>query len=719
MKRLLRLLIATSVTVLLFSGCTRVDVVAPELGAVYLEVPETFSVGWEQRKSVPRFIAILNGKNVSSHFSVTTQGASAKGSDLQSLLQHGYNRFVIKSPALHVVEFQMDWQGPSIHLNAEKRFDGVRVRGYVQDPSPIETFFYRESSGNTQPIELVDNQFDIFLSDANGSDYTFTAIDSLEQKTVETFSRRYEGDYKKTQFDDSLALRLGMSGLDFVGAIAPDILDELDPLTMLREANPIVERNILGVIYRVHALDGEFDLVELGIAPSANPYMELDLDALLDIGYLTIQLCIQLQDLDLGIFGTIVFPVLCFEQADLSAWVDISASIDIQTTNDGSLSVESFYPDVRLWDVDLSFTRIEDSFDAFIRVIVGDFLADLFALVFDGIRAGIVNAISEVLQFINGAIEAIFQVDLMSYIIIFFAEPGIDKIVGQVALAFDVNIDLGNNQPKNVRATTLFNNIYRDRNDLVVFLDTVLQTFTPADVPDPFGIRNDGSAMLPSGKAPDGNSYDFNFSISTTFLHQVFDTAYHAGLFSQDIVLDTRQTSDALLLYLGLEKNSNIAELRFRVLPASPPYIEMQANEEAMGRLVWQDLTLLVQSRAKQGETAFYEDLLAIQVNLSLPFDLLVAPGENHLGLNVNGYADIDLVRYQSERILVPEPFIKGLITTLESQLQPPLIGVVNELLSNVQLPSVFGLSVDPRAIWPQPQGNSFMVAGELVESDD
>ena len=186
------------------SACSRVNIETPEYHQVYIDPPAEFSVSWTGNPDDPKaFIALLNDIEVSSYFSLNSNGESnsdsannsaiVNGEALRPLLRHGINKFVVRSPGYSVVEFTEDLEGPAVHITGvtDLGFPSLQVSGYLDDPSPIASFGYRDMSENYIPVDLIDNHFSVILNYGLSGSWTFDATDAAGQ-TASTPYKRFQ-----------------------------------------------------------------------------------------------------------------------------------------------------------------------------------------------------------------------------------------------------------------------------------------------------------------------------------------------------------------------------------------------------------------------------------------------------------------------------------------------------------------------------------------------
>jgi len=652
-------------------GCVKVDVESPQRNAIYTEAPDEFLIQWSSDIVDPVLTAHLNGVDVSDLFLVIDGHASVQGSTLKDYLRHGNNLLKITSPGHKVVPFVMDLEGPEVHITqvTSVGFPLIQVDGYVKDPSTVTRLQYADMTGHYQDAELTDNQFSILLNQGLSGSWDFIATDSADQKSSMVYKRPIQDKGRKTWFANSVGLRVNMSGLDFASGIGNDILnnEDLDILTLIKNANPLINETILGIRYKVYLDHADINLNTLSIVPSAMPDKDLDImtSALVQNAKLT--LCTQ----------TVLFnePPLCVIKTTIaSVKVNADFAIDLK----GELTTVSVPPDgiqirsVQLRDLDVN----NPVFNAIIAIV------------------------TDVVELFNSAIELIFKVDVISDIAELIVTPIAQDVLQQMLITISMNYDMGPQGKRNLDALAGFNKIYRDGQSLIVQLNSKMETSTPAAVVDPLGVRDSGQAPVPPAVSPLGHLYDFSMALSTSFINQLLDMSYRAGYFTMTIDNPSSGPYEAI---------------RVKTIPISAPYITTGTNTEPTGRLRINDFSVIIQ--VQKPNTDEFTDYIAVTIEVDAPFELISLTQEQRLGLAVSPLVNLEIV---DVKILGNAPLITtggydAILDRIEPIIMPSISNLMNNILGSVELPTVLGLSVSPREMWVDPKANSFMVAGELV----
>lgn len=654
-----------SMLALFATGCAEVTITSPDSETVYTEPPAEFNVSWENDVLGNGFKAFLNGENVTSAFTQSGSTATVPGVDLAAYLKHGENVFSVSSPATRLVSFTMDLEGPIVHItNTELVGGNLDVEGYLDDPSEILSLSYTSSNGGSGNIPLTDNAFSAVISESDPISITFTALDGVGQSSETTFYRDSSG-----LIGNTLGMRINSSALDFANAVAPDLLADMDLISVLAAQGAIWEETLLGLfdaslVIREHP-DNSLEISQVDLAVSASSY-DLDVGLVAENIDIAGSVCMGANFFPLNLLNDV-----CQDGSLIATRVDIETRIDVGTSN-GAITIN----EIAIVQDDVDFQGIQVAFNVF---NIGDWEITLPAAnIFDALAETLIGLLGGLL---NGPVT-----------------DAVAEILADLPMAFDIELDVGNG-PRAVTAEGYFNNFDKDASSLVLMMGTTLTTSTPADVPDPLGVRSYGSASVPAAEAQSGTEYDFSMALSSTFMNHLLDTVYKAGMLN--LTLDM---SDG---------TQGFSSMRITVDPAAPPFVSVINNALGMGSLSLHDFSMRVE--IKTSEEAEFELLFAATINMTAPFDV-VSVDERHLGVDISTLVNIDVLSVDDQGSIPVTPELVDTIVTVGA---PLMIPSISEVLSNIELPTILGLSVNVQELWGDEISGTFFVSGDLLTVEE
>lgn len=654
-----------SVLVLFATGCAEVTISSPEGSTIYTEPPAEFSVSWENDILGNGFKAFLNGENVTASFTQAGSTATVAGVDLAAYLKHGENVFSVSSPAARLVSFTMDLEGPIVHItNTESVGGNLSITGYLDDPSEVVSLSYTDSNGGSGGIPLTGNAFSALIPESNPISITFNAEDILNQTSETTFYRDSGG-----LIGNTLGARINASALDFANAVAPDLLADLDLIGVLAAQGTIWSETLLGLfdaslVIREHP-NNSLEISQVDLALSASSY-DLDVGLVAENIDIAASVC-----MGANFFPLNLLPDVCQDGSLIASRVDIGTRIDIGNSN-GAIVIN----EIDIVQEEVDFQGIQVAFNVF---NIGDWEITLPAAnIFDALAETLIGLIGGLL---NGPLT-----------------DAVADILADLPMEFDIQLDVGNGV-REVTAEGYFNNFEKDANSLLLMMGTTLTTSTPADVPDPLGVRTFGSATTPDSAAPSGTEYDFSMSLSSTFMNHLLDTVYRAGMLALTVDL--------------AEGTQGFSGMRITVDPAAPPFVSVNDNALGMGSLSLHDFSMRVET--KVSAEAEYELLFAATINMTAPFDVIPVD-ERHLGVDISTLVNIDVISVDEQGAT---PVSAELVDTIVTLGAPVVIPSVSQVLSNIELPSILGLSVSVQEIWSDQPTGTFLVAGDLLSVEE
>ena len=650
------------------TGCAEVTVNSPDSDTVYTEPPTEFSVSWSNDILGNGFKAFLNGENITADFTQENSTATVPGADLADFLKHGENIFTVSSPATRIVSFTMDLEGPTVHITGTEEVGGnLEVTGYLDDPSPVVSLDYEDDNGNSGSITVTDNAFSATIPDNDPTSITFTALDAVGQTSETTFLRTDAGLVQNT-----IGMRINSSALEFASAVAPDILSEVDLIALIAgDGEPVFDFSALFVTFEFFidpdpdgagVGDPSLDVTHLNLSASGSA--DLRVDMTLENAYIPTRACVDPP----------LLPAIC---------VYVVLTADELSVSDVDLDVGAGTGD-QFGQIVVNDASIGD-----LNVTDAGLITFFFGLPIDSSVLDFLNVTDLLVNLLSGLIS-----DLISGPI----TGAIQEMLADLPLNFDIELDVGNGI-RVVNAVGHFDEIGRENDSLLIKLGAGLTTSTPADVPEPLGIRYYGEAPNPGQQAQSGTAYDFGFALSATFMNQLLDTIYRAGMLNLTIDM--------------AEGTQGFAATRVTIDPAAPPFVSVINNALGMGSLSLHDFSMRVETKASA--EAEYELLFAATINMTAPFDLIEGE-ENTLGVDISTLVNIDVVSVDEEGSV---PVSTSMVDTLVTLAAPFIIPTLSEVMSNIELPVILGLSVNVQEIWAEPAGGTFMVAGDLLTVEE
>jgi hypothetical protein len=233
MKSILILLSIVALT-----ACKTATVETPIVNSVHTTSPD-ITISFSGGKPDP-FVVELNGKDISSHFVVSLDGAVASGEDVKEFLKDGKNSLKVTKPNTPIRFFTYDISGPVVHIlsTVENQDNSLTVTGYVDDPSGVHSLMINGSN-----VSLDNNSFVKTVFTDNNA-ITFGAIDNNGYVSEKVYVR------PRTEIDNAIKMRIGRSGLDFIVSEMNTLLTDrtkLDPI--IAQMNPVKQDCLLGSCY--------------------------------------------------------------------------------------------------------------------------------------------------------------------------------------------------------------------------------------------------------------------------------------------------------------------------------------------------------------------------------------------------------------------------------------------------------------------------------------
>jgi len=238
----------------LITGCSGdYRVVSPETEALFLDVPSTFVISYDEKPDALPPIA-LNGHPVEGFFVAGETDAVANGENLAPFLKEGSNRLQVFPPTGHYVTFVYDTEGPEVViLSVDDSVEPLLIHGRAIDEGGV-----RKVTLNGVDAEL--DHYGLFTVSASKSDhYFFESEDKLDHQSQQLFAD------KALFYDPSLRVRVNQSGVDFAAGQLLGIVNELDFNAIASAANPLVDETTTGLFDETYGPDVEMTHLELEI----------------------------------------------------------------------------------------------------------------------------------------------------------------------------------------------------------------------------------------------------------------------------------------------------------------------------------------------------------------------------------------------------------------------------------------------------------------------
>jgi hypothetical protein len=631
---------------LIGAGCKNITIDSPVDKALYESVPD-FKVTFQG--GAPTDLRLtLNGNDVKGLFTVTASGATAPASALAHLFLEGDNRFAARDGMSgREIGFVLDTQGPAVHINAVGTGNPFQVQGRLVDRAGVQSL-----SINGQAVPLQDDRFTAMVSD--GPFVQFEAKDSMNHVSRTAYAR------PGTVLASTTAARLNKSGIAFLVQELNAYLATLDYNAIIKALNPLFDEGNWAASARVDATSVTLDPPRLTLAVS--PSVQRAFDVRVEIGRLNVN--VRATGTVLGIPWS----------ANGRVWASLAVFSGRTTVsiNGGELAV--------------SISNLSSVLNGFGFDIAGfpDALEELF---FDVVK-----------PLIEEAIRDAMAVRIPPYIEEFLANIPSEFTFELMGASFEF--------------AALPASLKTYLEGLSVQLGGWLETLSPAPgVPPALGSRY-VQATPPDldVQTPDGTPFDAGAAVSSNLVNQALLSAYRAGLLHLTLDGNRGITAEGLAdLAPELEAAAG-EELRFKIVPYSPPSASIRGTVTALASLGMDEFDFRLEMLLNNEWKLIFDARLDMEV----PFDVGVTE-ENKLKISFEQVPSVKVWSFTVGGVISVDPaFVQATVDRLLPRALPYLADIIEE----IPIPSYEGYGVRVKGLWPVGSEKAYLgIAGDLIKT--
>ena len=689
-----------SLSIAIVAGCgdesdtyqeNQFSIIEPANGSYFTKdsPPESFRIEAVGDTSVESSEIMLNGKDVTALFNAGGSSGSGRGIDLEAYLVNGKNLITVKNlPAITQSVFTYDSAGPELSITSvEEREGEIAVTGFVTDPGGVNGLYVNEMNVDLAitPLEGRGSRgdFNVLLSSLVPVNKFVSTDDNGYTSTIRYARRDHE-------FLPAVAARLNEGGIKLLEGELNNILQNTDIEGFITAQNPIVDSDFMLGNTKVSSL--KVDITDLRWGEATN----MQIDALNDNGGIKIRATFE--NFVGGIkfspeFDVIknVFPV---PSTDYNPKLSI-AKMELETTArismvDGRASIGLADTRVDLQGIDIDLKHMTN-------------------------RLGLETAMNQVINLVNEGLEK-----TLTPLFIGITEkavlPVVDQFVKYIPLKVGVDVGIMGDSMSSILAPSTLETAYNG-----IYLDTgVALKAKEVKRPDlgSIYVADDNGDEIPLPEldvlTPDGREYDVAAILGSNFMNQVFLALHESGVLDISITKGedgTLSINDQELLKEILGPGD---ALRITLNTMHAPTIIFGGNDITLVSLLIDDAYLNVETRI-QGQSEFVP-LLAADLTIKVALDVGVNE-DSSLDLAIIGVPEIRANKLYDFSLL--DGLDAATLNRMINGLVLPLLPVLADGLSTIQLPAIAGFKVLPEGIWLDEEEAYLAIALSLVHSNE
>jgi len=689
-----------SLSIVVVAGCgdesdtyqeNQFAIVEPADGSYFTKdsPPESFRVEAVGDTAVESSEIMLNGKDVTALFNNRENSGKARGVDLEDYLINGKNLITVKNlPAITQSVFTYDSAGPELTITSVKEREGeITVTGFMTDPGGVTGLYVNDMNVSLAitPLEGRGTQGDFEVSLPSLVPVnTFVSEDGNGYTSTTSYARRDH------EFLPAVGARLNEGGIKLLEGELNNILQNTDIEGLIRAQNPIVDFDFKLGNTEVSSL--KVDITDLRWGETTN----MQVDALNDNGGIKIRATFE--NFAGGIklspeFDLIkkIFPV---PSPDYNPKLSV-AKMEFETT--ARISMAGGRASIGLAD-----TRVD---------LQGIYL-DLKHM---PNKLGLETAMNKVINLVNEGLEKTLT-PLFLGITEKAVLPVVNQFVKYIPLKVGLDVGLLGDSMSSILAPSTLETAYNG-----IYLDTAV-TLKAKEVkrPDLGSLyvvgENGGEIPLPELDVltPDGREYDVAAILGSNFMNQVFLALHESGVLDISITKGedgTLSINDQELLKEILGPGD---ALRITLNTKHAPAIVLGGNDITLVSLLIDDAYLNLETK-KQGQSEFVP-LLAADLTIKAALDIGVNE-DSSLDLAIIGVPEIRANKLYDFALL--EGLDAATLNRMINGLVLPLLPVLADGLSAIQLPAIAGFKILPEGIWLDEDEAYLAIALSLVRSSE
>ncbi len=621
-----------------------IKITAPVNGSVHASPPLEYTIEFTEPFPAEGVLsATLNGTNISSWFTLATDGlsATADGSNFSSLTVAGSNQFTVTSPFNASASFIYDTVGPEVHVKvAQQNGSSLAVEGYLEDSAGASTLAI---NGQTIPVLFGD----VFVTTVPELPIMqFSATDSFGHQTSTYFARPGTNiaDSVELKFTDAALAQFSNTVSGVINSLGTGLLNSIG-----LGGRPLIYSYSSGA----DATNVYLTSVTMGNTSVALTVDQVNADGTLDLDSSINNLVFGVEvEITIGGFFIGTYPgTISTSQMNFSGDITPAISADGSTAEMPLTNL--------ILDMSAGFTYNVPS------------APPGFTTIFDLLVAAVGQAIGD---------------QLISQLV-----PDVLSAAMTPLIAFPLDLSTGS-----MNVTTQTESFGVNGASLDVVLSSSFTTTAPLpEVNPPMGSSyNPAPVPTIGGTTPGGLPYDLGLVLSANMLNQILLTSYESGLFafSVDSYIDFTGTQlGALLTNNEINPTDN---LRVVFTAKSSPFVKLGGIAGALGEMRVYDMDLEVFIRFA-GTTEFSPAFKA-NVNFYAPFNMS-ASAEGNIDMGLDGTPRIKVNSTSLTGILVfGKPLIEGLLNLSMTQIMPDIF----QSLASLPLPAMEAFSLSVVDIW-------------------
>jgi hypothetical protein len=635
---------------LLLAGCKSISIDSPADRGLYGAGPE-FRVSFSG--GAPSALKLeLNGKDVTGLFTVDSSGASAPAAALADRLLEGDNKFSAKDGMSgRTVTFILDTQGPSVRISSVKPGNPLEIQGRLEDRAGVQSL-----SINGKSVPLSADRFTAQVAETTFVE--FTAADKMGHVSKTVYAR------PGTALASTAVARLNKSGLAFLIQELNAYLATLNYTELVKALNPLFDEGGWAASARVDATKVTLNPPKLTLVVS--PTVARSFDVRVEIVSFVV---------DVKASGTILgIP-----------WSTTGKVWASSAVFNGRATVHAADPKLDVTIGNLSAVLNGFGFDiaGFPDVLEGLFFDMVKGLLQDMIREQMAARIPAYIEEFLADVPSDFQ----------FTFNGASFELAALPASIKTFLD-----------------------GLTVHLGGWLKALTKADVPPALGsVYVHAAAPDLDVKTPGGVAYDAGAAMSVNMMNQGLLAAYQAGLLH--LLLDdesNRLISPAGLADLSLEMSDAALtdSLRFRIIPAGPPFVGVQGRPTALVSLGLNEFEFRLEMLRQSDNT--WRLVFGAILDMEVPFDIGVTD-DNTIQVSFEEVPKVRVHSVDDGGIIAIDPgFVQKTLDRLLPLALPYLAGIIEE----IPVPSYAGYGIRIKGLWAAGAEKAYVgLAGDLVKA--
>ncbi|MBV1880656.1 MAG: hypothetical protein KUG82_03440 [Pseudomonadales bacterium] len=289
--------------------------------------------------------------------------------------------------------------------------------------------------------------------------------------------------------------------------------------------------------------------------------------------------------------------------------------------------------------------------------------------------------------------------------------PVVSDFIGGILIETDITID-----EKILHAMISPTYLETFDHGLTVDINTSITSPEPSDVSAAQlgSVFTEGDVPSLGQTSPNGTVFDVGVSISANLINQGLYAAHEAGI--THFVLTSGDSGgtdpEGVSVIQSPEDDIQTQDIiTLRILPASPPFINLMDNDNIHGMLGWHDVSLefdLQRVGWTEAKTVF-----TTTFNLDVGFEL-GATDEGFLHIGIERLPIIEIMEFDMPgQIMLTPQFVNKIV----DYVMPTVLPNLSARLDSVLLPTIGGYRIHADELWVSGSGSSnFSVAGTLVE---